>query len=100
MQQHTVSPLAAECAGAEMSCHLLLTAGLGIWLSNHMPFMCADVAACLEDRGELSSGLGFFLSLQVTIIIWGWQNIYLLPHSSRQSPGPAVSEAAINPILK
>lgn len=83
-----------------MSCDLLLTAGSGIWLSNHVPFTCADVAVCFEDRGEVSSVLGFFLSLRVTTIICGWQSIYLLPHKSRQSPGPTMSEAAINVILK
>lgn len=83
-----------------MSCDLLLTAGSGIWSSNHKPFMYADVAVRSEDRSELSPGLGFFLCLQVNIIIWAWQSICLLPHKSRQSLGPAVSEAAINLILK
>lgn len=61
MHYHTVSPSTPACACAEMSCDLLLTTGSGIQLSNHMPFMCADVAVCLEDRGKLSSVLGFFI---------------------------------------
>ena len=51
-------------------------------------------------QGELSAGLQIVSSLQLTIIICGWQSIYPPPHKNGQSPGPAALEAAINVTLK